>query len=252
MKRIATKNNLLGLCLISITLGIPACAGNPTDAPQDWSRDAERLYDKAQRSMRSANFETAIGNYELLEARYPLSAFTRQAQLDLMHCYYRAGHDEQAVSTADQFIRENPTHPRVDYAYYVKGLVYFERNPGPLERLLRVDLTRRPPSDARLAFSNFATMINQFPDSEYAEDARLRMVFLRNRLAMYEIHVAKYYVKRGAYVAAANRAKFVLENYAGAPSNKDALEVLVESYSRLGVIDLAADAERVLHENYPN
>lgn len=169
-----------------------------------------------------------------------------------MYAYYRNHEPESAIDQADQFIRENPAHPRVDYAYYIKGLVQFERNPNFLERWFNADLTQRPPVDARKSFQAFQTILERFPNSEYAEDSRRRMIFLRNRLASYEVYVADYYLKRGAYVGAINRAKYAIENYDGAPQIKHALEVMAQSYRLLGMPDLAADSERVLKENYAN
>lgn len=231
------------------TLSLIACGNNK---PRDEAGDAKQMYERAAKSLSSGNYQNAIEGLEFLSARYPFSSYTKQAQLDLMYAYYKSQQAESAVDAADQFTRENPTHPRIDYAYYIKGLVYFERSPGPLERLFRVDLSARPPRDAERAFDNFSTIVRRFPGSEYVPDARQRMVYLRNRLAKYEVHVAEYYMKRGMYVAAVNRSKHVLERYEGAPATRDALKTMVEAYRELGVNDLAADAERVLTQNYPN
>ena len=153
------------------------------------------------------DYPLAIRIYEALMARYPFAAETRQSRLDLIYAYYRAGESESAIDAADTFIRENPTHPRMDYAWYLKGLTDFERMPNFMERWFRVDLNQRPPTRRAGRSRPFQTVVEQFPKSEYAHDARRRMVYLRNRLADYEIAVAKYYVGRGAYVAAAQRAK---------------------------------------------
>jgi outer membrane protein assembly factor BamD len=166
-----------------------------------------------------------------------------------MYAYYKNPEPESAIDQADQFIRENPAHPRVDYAYYVKGLVQFERNPNFLERWFNADLTERPPIAARKSFQAFQTVLERFPNSEYADDSRKRMVFLRNRLASYEVYVAEHYLKRGAWVGAINRCKYAIENYDGSPQIKRALAIMAESYRRLGMNDLAADAEKVLKEN---
>jgi len=167
-----------------------------------------------------------------------------------MYAYYKNRESESAVDQADQFIRENPTHPRVDYAHYIKGLVYFERNANFLERLFNSDLSERPPIDARRSFQSFATLVQQFPNSQYAPDARQRMIFLRNRLADYEVHVARYYMERGAYVGAINRAKYAVINYDGAPAVREALGLIKRAYLALGMEQLAADAQAVLEQNY--
>jgi outer membrane protein assembly factor BamD len=190
--------------------------------------------------------------YEALTARYPFTDQARQARLDIIYAYYRNREKESAIDAADTFIRENPTHPRIDYAWYLKGLVDFERTPYRIERWLRVDLTERPPSTARKSFQAFKTVVDQFPKSAYAADSRRRMIYLRNRLADYEMQVARYYVERGAWVAAAQRSKQTIEQFDGAPAVREAMEILVRSYQQLGYQELAANAEKVYVENYPD
>ena len=212
----------------------------------------EQLYERGNNMLGSGDFNGAVRVYEALEARYPFSQQARQARLDIMYAYYKAGEKESAIDAADQFIRENPTHPRIDYAMYVKGLVYFERTPNVLERWFRADLTERPPQDARASFQSFQQMIERFPDSEYAHDARRRMVYLRNRLADYEVHVADYYLRRRAYVASLARAKFCIENYDGAPAVRQALDVMISAYEGMGLSELAEQARTVYALNYPD
>ncbi|TLZ45142.1 MAG: outer membrane protein assembly factor BamD, partial [Gammaproteobacteria bacterium] len=157
---------------------------------------------------------------------------------------------ESANDAAETFRRENPKHPRVDYAWYIQGLVDFERTPNLIEHLFRADLTQRPPSTARKAFAAFKTVVEQYPKSEYAHDSLQRMIYLRNRLASYEVHVARYYFKRGAYIAAAQRAKGTIEQYDGAPAVRDALQIMIESYDRLNLQPLAAQTRQVYEANY--
>jgi outer membrane protein assembly factor BamD len=235
--------------LVLTTVALLAMLAGCGDTPRQQVGNAERLYEMAKRASDNGNYRDAIAYYEQLEARFPFSNPARQGQLDLMYAYYKNREPESAIDQADQFIRENPAHPRVDYAYYVKGLVQFERNPNFLERWFNADLTERPPIDARKSFQAFQTVLERFPNSEYADDSRKRMVFLRNRLASYEVYVAEYYLKRGAWVGAINRCKFAIENYDGAPQIKRALAIMAESYRRLGMPDLAADTEKVLKEN---
>ncbi|HEX6996748.1 MAG TPA: outer membrane protein assembly factor BamD [Gammaproteobacteria bacterium] len=206
----------------------------------------EALYERGYEAMQASNYAGAVAYFTQLEARYPFSNVTRQAQLDLIYVYYKSQQPEEAVDAADEFIRENPTHERVDYCLYMKGRVYFDQAPNILERLFKVDLSVRPPKDTMLSFEAFQELLQRFPNSPYAADARQRMVFLRNRLAEYENHVARYYIARGAYVAAANRAKYALEHYPGAPQLEDSLRILITAYQALGKTDLAADAGRVL------
>ena len=246
-----SRMRILILTTAALLLGLAGC-GNKT---QEQVGSAERLYEMAKRAADNNNYRDAITYYEQLEARFPFSNPARQGQLDLMYAYYKNREPESAIDQADQFIRENPAHPRVDYAYYIKGLVQFERNPNFLERWFNADLSERPPIDARKSFQAFQTLLQRFPNSEYAEDARQRMIFLRNRLANYEVHVAQYYLKRGAYVGAINRAKYAIENYDGAPQIRTALQIMAESYRKLGLTDLAADfgtsAQGELRERRP-
>ena len=240
--------NLRHRALLSILIvSLSACGGS--DRVRE--ADADVLYRHASQSLGSADYKTAISYYEALDARYPFSDAARQARLDLMYAYYKSGQAESAVDAADQFVRENPTHARVDYAYYIKGLVYFERSPNFLERWFKVDLSERPPADARQSFAAFQTIVQQYPKSPYAHDARRRMVFLRNRLADYEVYVARYYMKRGAYVGAAARAKFAIENYDGAPAVREALVIMTDAYRRLGLEELAEQSALVYTTNFP-
>jgi len=240
------------LILVLTTAALLATLAGCGSGPRQQVGNAERLYELAKRASDNGNYRDAIAYYEQLEARFPFSNPARQGQLDLMYAYYKNREPESAIDQADQFIRENPAHPRVDYAYYVKGLVQFERNPNFLERWFNANLSERPPIDARKSFQAFQTILERFPNSEYADDSRKRMVFLRNRLASYEVYVAEYYLKRGAWVGAINRCKYTIENYDGAPQIKRALQIMAESYRRLGMADLAADTEKVLKENYTN
>lgn len=239
----------LGLLLGLAALGASLAGCGSTDERAQ-GIDVQEVYRRGQAAMRSGDFRRAVTIFQQLQARFPFADVSKQAQLDLIYSYYKSRSPEQAVDAADQFIRENPTHPRVDYAIYIKGLAYFENDAGPLESLLRVDRATRPPLDAERSFSLFKQLVQRFPASPYAADATQRMVFLKNRLARYENHVARYYMRRGAYVAALNRAKYALEEYDGSPANKESLEILVQAYDKLDLEDLASDARRVLERNY--
>jgi len=208
----------------------------------------EAIYDLGVEAMTAGDFRDAILYFQALQARFPFSNVTRQAQLDLIYAYFRNRERAAAIDAAEAFERENPTHPRVDYALYMRGLAYFDPPANWLERVFNVELEIRPPRDSVQAFSVFQELLRRFPQSQYADDARERMIFLRNRLAAYENHVAEYYMTRGAYVAATNRAKYAVEHYPGAPQIERSLEILVEAYETLGMTDLASDARRVLLE----
>ena len=237
------------LVAVGIVLLATGCRSHRGD---DAKSGPEVIYARAQKAMRNSSYGEAIKQLEALQSRFPFSEPARQSQLDLIYAYYKARQVDPAIDAADTFIRENPTNPRVDYAYYMKGLVYFERQSNWLERKFNVDLSQRPPINARKSFDAFQQLIDKYPHSEYVGDARQRMVFLRNRLADFELHVALYYMRRGAYVGAINRAKYCLENYDGAPAVKGSLKVLVDAYRDLHMMDLASNAQKVYADNYPN
>jgi outer membrane protein assembly factor BamD len=228
---------------------LAACAGN--DVEEEEIGNLNEAYNTARQSIGRGNFRRGIEIFEAIQARYPFSDLSRQIQLELMYAYYKSGEPERAIDAADTFVRENPIHPRVDYALYIKALAYFEGDPGFLERWFRRDMSRRPPEGVDEAYATLRRLVERYPASPYAEDAHQRMVYLKNRLAEYENYVADYYLRRGAYVAAMNRAKTALEQYNGAEGNAESLKILAEAYDRLGMDELAADARRVLAENFP-
>jgi outer membrane protein assembly factor BamD len=230
--------------------GLLACAGN--DEVQTEVKSITDAYENAQLSIKRKNYRRGIQIFEAIQARYPFSDLSRQIQLELMHAYYMGGQPEQAVEAADTFMRENPIHARVDYALYIKGLAYFEENSGYMERIFRRDTTKRPPQDVELAYITFRRLVERYPASEYAADAEQRMIAIKNRLADYENHVADFYLRRGAYVAALNRATAALEEYNGASGNARSLEIMAQAYDQLGMADLAADTRRVIEKNFPN
>jgi outer membrane protein assembly factor BamD len=238
--------------LLLLTLGIALlAAGCRSHRGDDAKSGPEVIYARAQKAMKNSSYGEAIKQLETLQSRFPFSEPARQAQLDLIYAYYKSRQTDPAIDAADTFIRENPTNVRVDYAYYMKGLVYFERQANALERFFNVDLSKRPPINARKSFEAFEELIKKYPHSPYIGDARQRMIFLRNRLADFELHVALYYMRRGAYVGALNRAKFCVENYDGAPAVQGSMKVMVDAYRNLHMTDLASDAERVYTANYP-
>ena len=227
-----------------------ACAGNDEQEPT-LANNLTESYQEAKQAIANSNYRRGIQIFEAIQARYPFSDISRQVQLDLIFAYYKAGQKEQAVEAADTFMRENPIHPNVDYALYIKALAYFEDEAGFLERRFKKDVDLRPPKDADLAYSSLRRLIDRYPASEYAADAEQRLVYLKNRLAAYENHVADYYLRRGAYVAALNRAKSALEEYNGVEMNEKSLRIMAAAYEKLGMTDLAADTRRVLSLNFP-
>ena len=238
------------LLLVVMLTFVAACAGN--DEKQTVIQDLQDAYDIAKKSVAGGNYRRGIQIFEAIQARYPFSDLSRQIQLELMYSYYKSGQKELAIESANTFIRENPIHPRVDYALYIKALAYFEQNPGILERWFNKDINKRPPKDAELSYVTLRRLVERYPASAYAADAEQRMVYLKNRLAAYENKVADYYLRRGAYVAALNRAKNALEEFNGADSNAESLIIMASAYEQLGMMDLAADTRRVLDLNFPD
>jgi outer membrane protein assembly factor BamD len=222
------------------------------DDPDAGLSTAQQFYDRAHESMLDGDYDNAIKYYETLEARFPFSNQARQGQLDLIYTYYRNRQPESVIDAAKQFERENPTHSRVDYTLYMRGMALFSGERGSFQKLFQVDLSKRPPKDARNSYSAFAELIRRYPDSRYAPDARQRMIFLRDRITRYENHIARYYLERGAYIAALDRASYTLQVYDGAPAIDETLRIMVDSYRNLGMYDLADDAERTLAANFPN
>ncbi len=220
------------------------------DETKGWS--ASKFYSEASASLAEGDYETAIKYYEQLETRYPFGRYAMQSQLDVAYAYYRFEEPESAIAAADRFIKLHPTNPFVDYAYYLKGIVNFNRSIGFFDRFIPIDSSQRDPGSAAESFKDFSTLIRKFPNSRYAEDARKRVIHLHNNMAKYQVHVARYYMKRGAYLAAANRCIEVVEKYQRSSAVKDALEVMIEAYDALGLEDLSKDTQRVLALNEAN
>ena len=243
---------VLPLIVLGLTLGLGGCSifgGKDDDETDGWT--AEKLYDEAKDRMQANFYDGAIQYYEFLQQRFPFGIYAQQAQLELAYCYYKIGEAASATAALDRFIKLYPTHPHMDYAYYLKGVVNFNIGRGLTERFVPRDPSQRDPGVALQSFQDFGELVRRFPESRYSEDARLRMTHLRNILARHEINVAHFYMRREAYIAAANRARYVVENYQQAPAMPDALVILAKAYKVLEMDQLAADAMRVLEMNYP-
>jgi outer membrane protein assembly factor BamD len=232
-----------------VLLALAAC-GTTIDETAAWT--PEKLLDEAKEDMRSGSYERAAKLLERLEGRAAGTLVSQQAQLDRAWIMYRTGERAQALSILDRFVRLHPTSPAIDYALYLQGLVNFNEDLGFLSAISRQDLSERDQQAARDAWQSFKRLVEQYPASRYAEDARLRMNYIVNSLAAYELHVARYYYRRGAYVAAANRAQQAVQDFQFSPSTEEALYLMVQSYDRLGLAQLRDDALRVLQQNYPD
>ena len=213
---------------------------------------AEKLYREAKEALDSGQYDLAIKRYETLEARFPYGRYSQQGQLEIAYAYYKQNEQASAVAATERFVKLHPNHPNVDYAYYLKGLVYFNEDLGLLGKISRQDRTERDPKAARESFDAFKELVQRYPESKYTPDALARMKYLVNALASHEVHVARYYMRRGAYVAASNRAQYALRNYPQAPAQEDALLIMIQAYDVLGMSELRNDAERVLRKNFPD
>ncbi len=241
------------LCLALTLAALAACSSNEElDLPPGANSSEYELYQEAQNYLRSKNFDLAVRALQLLESRYPFGRYAEQAQLELIYAHYNNYEPEAAIEAADRFIRLHPQHPNVDYAFYMKGLAAYTQDEGLLDRWVPRDKTNRDTGYAQEAFAEFAQLLARFPDSPYAPDARARMVHLRNLLARAEINVANYYFRRGAFVAAVNRGRYVVENFPQSPAVADGLAVMVQGYILLGLDELAQDSLDVLVLNYPD
>ncbi len=240
---------LISVMIALMLVTLPACK---KDKAVDVGRPASEMYADAKHYLESQNWGRAIQSYQRLSTRFPFGRYTEQAQLELAYAYHKGGQPEAALSTADRFIRTYPSHPNVDYAYYIRGLTNYEQRVGFMERMMPSRVRDRDQTAARESFRDFDELIRRFPDSRYAPDARQRMVFLRNNLSFYELDVARYYLRRKAYVAAASRARYALETYPGSPEMGNALEILHISYTEMGLPELAEDTMKILILNYPD
>lgn len=229
---------------------LAGCGSTAKDETSGWS--PEKLYAEAREEATSGSLERAARLYERLEGRAAGTLLAQQAQLERAYALYRQQEKAEALSVLERFLKLHPTSPAADYALYLQGLVNFNDNLGILGNLSRQDLSERDQQAARDAFQSFKQLIDQYPQSRYAEDARTRMNYILNSLAAYEVHVARYYFRRGAYVAAANRAQQTVQEYQQSPSSEEALFIMVRSYDRLGLTELRDDASRVLRQNFPD
>jgi outer membrane protein assembly factor BamD len=239
------------LALLVFALALGGCNLLPELKDETSGWNADKLYNEAHGALTEGNYTRAIKLFETLESRFPYGRYAQQAILESAYANYRAGETAAAVAAADRFIRTYPNQPNVDYAYYLKGLVHFREDQGLLGYVYELDLSEREPKGMRESYAAFRELVAKFPDSRYAEDSLMRMKYLTNSLALYEVKVARYYYNRGAYVAAVNRAQGAILNFPRTPANEDALDLLVRSYDKLGLIQLRDDSKHILERSFP-
>jgi len=253
MTRLTGKTRFLLILMLTLALGGCQSMGKlfgDREAETE-TLPVEGMYASAKGSMNSKNYDRAGRYYQRLVSRFPYGAYSEQAQLELAYVQYRQSKTEEATSSIDRFIRTYPTHRHIDYAYYLKGLINFDRSSGLLLRLARQDMSARDLGAPTQSLNDFADVVRRYPNSRYAPDARQRMIYLRNLLAQHELSVGLYYLRKDAYVAAANRGKYLLQTYPQSAFDGDALALMATAYTNLGQEDLAADARKVLEANYP-
>jgi outer membrane protein assembly factor BamD len=254
MTRLTGKTRFFLILMLTVTLGGCQSVGKlfgDREAETE-TLPVEEMYSVAKSSMDGQNYDRAGRYYQRLVSRFPYGAYSEQAQLELAYTQFRQSKTEEATSTIERFIRTYPTHPHIDYAYYLKALINFDRSSGLLLRLARQDMSARDLGAPTQSLNDFADVVRRYPNSRYAADARQRMIFLRNLLAKHELNVGLYYLRKEAYVAAANRAKYLLQTFPQSEHDGDALALMAAAYTGLGQEDLAADARKVLEANYPD
>jgi len=239
----------LPILLLGLALGGCGLFAEKRDAKKDWG--AAEYYKAAKEEFDNGSWEAAIKLYEQLESRYPYGRYAQQAQLEIAYAYYKQSEPAQAISAIDKFTKLHPNHEHVDYALYLRALVNFKADLGPFGAIASQDLADRDPKAARESFEGFKELVTRFPESRYAPDSRERMAYLVEALARHEINVARYYLSRGAWLAAANRAQETLTKFPNSPVHRDALDIMIEAYDRMGVPELRDDARRVLAKNFP-
>lgn len=243
--------SLLNLSALLFAALLTGCATSGDVDDDTYGMTVAQLYQEAKSLLTKGEYATAIEYYEKLESRFPYGTYAERTRIEMAYAHYKEGQPETAIIAADRFIKLHPNHNNVDYAYYLRGLASFDSTISFFDKLFDQEPSERDPESIRKAFNYFSLLIKRFPKSRYVADSIKRMKELRENLARYEIHVARYYQRRGAYLATANRAKYVVENYQGSKAIPDALSIMIESYRKLGMHDLASDTFRVLELNYP-
>jgi outer membrane protein assembly factor BamD len=247
------KRSVIALASLALAVVLSGCSwwGGKTDPKKDWG--PPEYYSAAKEQLDNGNWGEAVKLFEQLESKFPFGRFAQQAQIEIAYAYYKQGETAQALSAIERFMKLHPNHANYDYALYLKGLVNFKEDLGPLARIVSQDLADRDPKAAKESFEVFKELVNRYPESRYASDARARMTYLVEALARHEVHVALYYLNRGAYLAAINRAQDVLTRFpnASAEDRRQALEIMVQAYDKMNLPELRDDTRKVLAKNYP-
>lgn len=239
--------------IVALAIGLAGCSSSDNkDVEVVPDKSAQALFVDAREALESGLFQKAIIILSAIDSRFPFGPISHQVQLDLIYAYYKSGDSAQGIALTDRFLKLNPNHPQVDYVYYMRALINISTEENLFQDLAGIERDDRDPTASREAFKDLKHILSSYPDSKYAADARKRMVAIKSRLAKYELAIARYYVKRGAFASAANRGRYIVENFAPSPELEPALEIMVQSYEKLGLDDLRVNALQVLAANYPD
>lgn len=244
------KNTTIKTLLILLTLTLTACSSTDDDVVEE--KPAASLFTDAKKALDDGSYQRAITILSTIDARFPYGPISHQVQLDLIYAYYKSGDTDQGIALTDRFLKLNPDHPNVDYVYYMRGLINLSMEANLFQDVFGIDRSDRDPQPAKNAFNDFKTILETYPESKYAADARQRMIAIKSRLAEYELAVARYYIKREAWASAANRGRYILKYFPSNPEMEEALEIMIQSYKNLGLTDLEKNARQVLAANFPN
>jgi outer membrane protein assembly factor BamD len=245
------KKITINIILLVFAFTIAGCSSTNDDVAKVPDKSAQALYSDARQALDHGLYQKAIQLLSAIDSRFPFGPISHQVQLDLIYAYYKSGDAAQGIALADRFLRLNPTHKSIDYVYYMRGLINQATEENLFQDLAGIDRSDRDPSASRKAFNDFRKIVDDFPQSKYAADARKRMIYIKSRLAKYELAVAEFYFKRGAYAAAANRGRYIIEYFTPSPEVEKALEIMIKSYDKLALDDLKANARQVLAANFP-
>ena len=240
------------MCL-TLILVLVGCSGTTEkDIQKVPDKSAQALFSDARQSLDNGLYQKAIQILSAIDSRFPYGPISHQVQLDLIYAYYKSGDAAQGIALTDRFLRLNPAHANIDYVYYMRALINIATETNLFQDLAGIDRSDRDPTAARDAFNDLKIVLEKYPNSKYAADARQRMITIKSRLAQYELAVARYYLKREAYVSSANRGKYIVEYFSPSPETEEALEIMIVCYEKLGLDDLRTNAKQVLAANYPN
>lgn len=242
----------LNAAVLALVLALTGCSSSDVDIDKVPDRSAQSLFTDAREALDNGLYQQAIQLLSAIDSRFPFGPISHQVQLDLLFAYYKTGNPEQGIALADRFLRLNPTHPNVDYVYYMRALINLATEENLFQDMAGIDRSDRDPTASREAFNDLRKIVDNYPDSKYSADARQRMLAIKSRLAKYELAAVEFYMKRKAYVSAANRARYIVEYFAPSAEVEQALELMITCYDELGLDELKINAKKVLAANYPN